>query len=201
MECQAIQIIEENEGKYLIKRLNALSIKLNTTTTVQDMINSMNKNEDIKSLNVYYPFKNAMIYDSFGKFSVVVFREPIKVIYYNIFYNEKYVTLTQEKAYSTLELEEILTKFEVTKADCTYLLNGKKQKINYFKSKPFLSDVSTQLEIINLDKKYTLDENYECLKHKTIFSKQSLSKYFEKYFIYPTEKDDFELFYSENDAI
>ena len=158
----------------------------------------MKKKEEIKNLVVYYGYKNPMIFDSFGKISAVVFRDPIKVIYYNIFYKEKYVTLIQEDAHSTLELDEILKKFGVTKADCSYLINGKRQTGNYFKSRPFLSDVSTGFEIFNLDKKYILDENYVCLLNKIIFSKQSLSKYFEKYFIYPTEKDDFEFFNSDN---
>ena len=198
MDQQNIQVTEENDGKYRIERLNSLLININTKTTVQDVINSMKKKEEIENLDVFYDFKNAVVFDSLGQILTVIFRDPIKVIYYNILYKEKYVTLIQEKAYSTLELDEILKKFEVTKADCSFLRNGKRQTGNYFKSKPFLSNVLTRLEIINLDKKYILDENYVCLINKKIFSKQSLSKYCEKYLIYPTEKDDFELFNSDN---
>ena len=198
MNDQNIQIIEEKEGIYHIKRLNPLLIKINTSTTVENVVNSMSNKEKIKNLKITYRFKNAMVYDSLDKISVVVFRNPIKIKYYNILYKEKYVTLTQENAYSTLELDEILQKFDVTKANCIYLLDGSKHQSNYFKSKPFFTDVSTQLEIFNLDIKYKLDENYEILEDETIFRKELLSKYFDTYFIYPTEKNDFELFDSKN---
>ena len=196
MEDQNIKITEDNEV-YHIERLDSLSIKVNTTTTVQEVINSMKNNEQIKNLNYYYVLGNAIIYDSLGIILAIVFRDAIKVKYYNILYKEKYLTLTQENAYSTLELDEILKKFGVTKAKITYLTDGIKHQSDYFESKLFLSDASTLLEIMNLDKIYKLEENYESLMNNTIFSKNSLSKYFDNYFIYPTEKNDFELFISD----
>jgi len=197
MDDQNIEITEDNEG-YHIKRLHSLLIKVNAKTTVQDVINSMKNKEEIKNLNVHYTFKNAIIYDSLDTILAIVFRDPIKVKYHNILYKQNYLTLTQENAYSTLELDEILKKFGVTKANCIYLIGGIKHQSDYFILKQLLSKVSTLLEIMNLDKIYKLKENYESLKNKTIFNKNSLSKYFDKYFIYPTEKNDFELFDSEN---
>ena len=170
MDEQNIEITEQNEG-YIIKLLHPLLIKLNSTTNVQVVINSMNNKEEIKNLNVNYDVKNGIIHDSLGKILTIVFRDPIKVKYDNILYKDKYVTLTQENAYSTLELDEILKEFWVKKANWIFLINVKKHQSDYFESKGLLSNLSTQLEIINSDKTHNLKENYESLLNKAILIK------------------------------
>ena len=82
MDNQNIKIIEENERKYRIEWLHSLLIKINITTTVQEVFNSMKNKEQIKNLYVYYTLNNAIVYDSLGIFLTIVFREPLKVIYY-----------------------------------------------------------------------------------------------------------------------
>ena len=116
MDNPNIIIEKVDEKNYIVKRLNSLAIKINSNITVQDLYNSLKTGQNLdNSIRLFLFNKNPAIYSKFSNILAVLFQEPIKVIYYNALYQEKFVTLTQNNIYSTLEIDEVLKQFKVKK--------------------------------------------------------------------------------------
>ena len=128
-----------------------------------------------------------------GKLLTFIFKSPIKVIYKQLKDKE---TLIDESVYSLCQIDDLLNYYKIKNP---YFRNKENNLLNYFESKIFLNlnEDDKELIIVNGDKKYILEKNNIILTDDN-FDKLLLSKYFDKYFIYPDKDTNFRIFTSEN---
>ena len=186
-----------NELNKIIKYNSPLLFKVKGQT-LESIINSKKeKSENIILGDIIAQTENNRVIKVldrlYGKLLTFIFNPPIKVIYEKVL--DK-VTLTDENVYSLFQIDDLLENYKIKKVYFKY--QGEKL-LNYFDNKIFLNlnEDNNELILINGNKKYELKKNSTILTQST-FTKILLSKYFDKYFIYPEKEEDFQFFTSEN---
>ena len=187
--------LQENNGSKINEYSAPLSFNVNRETLNSIINATKSKNQriilgDIIAQNINS--KAISVLDKFsGKLLTIIFNPPIKVIYKQVSNEE---TLIDEYVYSLCQIDDLLKHYKIQNA---YFKTEDDCLLNYFESKIFLiSKEDNELTIINCDKKYILQKNDIILTDYN-FDKSSLSKYFDKYFIYPNNENNFQLFLSE----
>jgi hypothetical protein len=131
------KLIENEKNQITIEFFNSLSIKLKDFS-IENLIDLINSKSDIDGILYNLNGKKVLLSDFFGKFLGIIFIEPIKIKYKNILYNNKYVTLIDEKVYSSLQIDCINDYLNIKKANVFYLKNEQSYYFDYFLNKKHL---------------------------------------------------------------
>lgn len=196
MDNNFFQIDSEN---LLIINSEPLSFKINNMS-LKTIINLYEKgNKQINNLILIPGNKKINVWDKLSNLLGVIFIEPLKVTYQNILYNNEYVNLIEEKVYSTFQIDYSLEKLKVKNAKYVQTIDENIYEENYFDNKNIINiNKDGNIIIVNIDKEYLLNKNEILLNSTNSFNKKLLSKYFDEYFIYPSNKNDFYFYDSIN---
>ena len=188
---------EMNEGKEMgvIKFLKPLSFSVEGNT-IEDIIKAHKKH--MTSMNhILFNTKQDNIINVLnfnGSILTLIFIEPIKVTYKNILYEEEFIDLIDQQVYSLKQIDYFLDNFKIKKA--SFINNINNQRCDYFMFKFLISN--KEIIIINHQKYYKFEKSIYTIFGRETFGKYELSRYFDKYFTFPDNKQDFKFFSTDN---